>query len=336
MVRMKVSSLAAIALVLLAFVAGSALAAEKKVVELKFGCGATDTDPMMDGVNKFAELVKARTNGEVIVKIYNNNVLGNLVQMIESMKMGAQDLFMDQISWFQEMDGMNALRYFALPSGFKDHAQAKKFMNTKMGQDLLETLRTKHGIRTFAFNWNRPPRQVLSKRPFSDLQGLKGLKIRVPEQELWVGAWKAQGANPTPIAWTELYTALQQGIVEALEAPAALIYANKLQEQAKNLIYTNHSAALVTLTMNEKKFQTLTPAQQKILYAAAEESGEVNNVSYDAAEKTVADQYRKDGVTVIQLKDRDAFWKPQDAFVLEMEAKGRWPKGMKQLVDSLK
>jgi TRAP-type transport system periplasmic protein len=334
--KMRVATIWTIALVLLAFVASSAMAADKKVIELKFGCGATDTDPMMQGVWKFAELVKARTNGEVVVNIYCNMVLGTLVQQVEALKMGAQDFFMDQITWYQELDGMNALRYFALPSGFKDHAQAKKFMKSKMGQDLLETLRAKHGVRMLAFNWNRPPRQVLSKRPFTDLQGLKGLKIRVPEQELWVGAWKAQGANPTPIAWAELYTALQQGIVEALEAPAALIYSTKFQEQGKNLIYTNHSAALVTLSMNEKKFQTLTPAQQKILYACAEEAGEVNNSAYDTAEKSVADQFRKDGVTVLQLKDRDAFWKPQDDFILAMEAKGQWPKGMKQLVDSLK
>lgn len=230
---------------------------------------------------------------------------------------------------------MSGLRYFALPSGFSSHDQAKKFMKSKMGQDLVETLRVKHGIRLLAVNWNRPARQVLSKRPIRNLQDLKGLKIRVPEQELWVGAWKAQGANPTPIAWPELYTGLQQGIVEAMEAPAALTYANKMHEQAKYLTYTNHSLALVTLAINERKFQSLTPDQQKILVTAAEEAGEENNRANDLAEKEVADKYRKEGVTIIEIKDHAEFWKPQDAFVKEMENKGRWPKGMQQAVNAI-
>lgn len=334
--KLSASGLLAIVLLLPAFLCGNAMAQEKKVVELKLGNTAPDSDPMNRGVEKFAELVKTRTNGSVIVKTYFNGQLGNLVQQVESVKMGAQDIFNDQLTWFQEMDGMSGLRYFALPSGFSSHEQAQKFMKSKMGQDLVDTLRTRHGIRLLAVNWNRPARQVLSKRPIRSLEDLKGLKIRVPEQELWVGAWKAQGANPTPIAWPELYTGLQQGIVEALEAPAAVLYANKMHEQAKFLTYTNHSVALVTLAMNERRFQSLTPEQQKILLAAAEEGGEENNRVNAIAEKEVVDKFRKEGVTVIELKDHAAFWKPQDAFVLEMENKGKWPKGMMQEVNKIR
>lgn len=336
MIKLKLSNLVAVASLLLAFVAGGAQAQDKKVVELKLGNSSADSDPMNRGVEKFAELVKTRTNGAVVVKTYFNSQLGNLVQQVESVKMGAQDIFNDQLTWFQEMDGANGLRYFALPSGFSSHDQAKKFMKSKMGQDLVDTLRTRHGIRLLAVNWNRPARQVLSKRPIRSLQDLKGLKIRVPEQELWVGAWRAQGASPTPLAWAELYTGLQQGIVEALEAPAAALHVNKMHEQAKFLTYTNHSIALVTLAMNERKFQTLTPEQQKILIAAAEEAGEENNRLNEIAEKEVADKFRKDGVTVIELKDHADFWKPQGAFALEMEGKGRWPKGMIQEVNKFR
>jgi TRAP-type transport system periplasmic protein len=321
---------------LLLFAAGSATAAEKKAIDLTLGTTGVMDEPTTQGCQKFADLVKAKSNGAINIKVFPASQLGTTVQMVEAVKMGAQDFVVEQLTWFQEMDGMSALRYFALPAGFRNVDQAKKFMNSARGKELQETLRTKHNIRFLDATWDRPDRQVASKKPIYELKDLKGLKIRVPEQELWVGAWKAQGANPTPIAWPEVYTAVQQGVVDAMECPRSSIYNAKIHEQAKYLILTHHSLALISVAMNEKKFQSLTPDQQKILIAAAKEAGEYGNKLHKADDEGLDERFKKDGATVIEIKDLAAFWKPQEAFNLDQENKGKWPKGLMKEINSIK
>ena len=333
MPSMKMIPKVFVCMMFLVFVAFHATAAK---VELTLGTTGATEEPTTQGCQKFADLVKAKSNGDVTIKVFPAAQLGTTVQMVEAVRMGAQDMVMEQLTWFQEMDGMTALRYFALPSGFRNYDQAKKFMNSARGKELQETLLTKLDTLWLYYTWERPARHVASRKPVYELKDLKGLKIRVPEQELWVGAWKAQGANPTPIAWPEVYTAVQQGVVDAMECPRAAIYAAKIHEQAKNIILTYHSLALMAVAMNEKKFQSLTPDQQKVLLDAAREAGLFQNKVAAAEDNGINEKFKKDGATIIEIKDLEAFWKPQEAFILDQENKGKWPKGLMQEINSIK
>jgi TRAP-type transport system periplasmic protein len=333
MSRMKVLGNVFVCLMLLVLAASNATAAK---VELTLGTPGIAQEPTTLGCQKFADLANAKTNGDVTIKVFHSSQLGTTVQMVEAVRMGAQDIIVEQLTWYQEMDGMTALRYFALPAGFRSADQAKKFMNSARGKELAEILRTKHNMRWLDATWDRPDRHVISRRPIRELKDLKGLKIRVPEQELWVGAWKAQGTNPTPIAWPEVYTALQQGVVDAMECPRSSIYNGKMQEHAKYLTLTHHSLALVAVTMNEKKFQSLTPAQQKALMDAVKEAGLIQNKLHADDDEGMNEKFKKDGTTIIEIKDLAAFWKPQEAFILDQENKGKWPKGLQKEINSIK
>jgi TRAP-type transport system periplasmic protein len=332
MSRMKISGWVMVCLLLL-FVVGNATAAK---VELTLGTPGTPDEPTTQACVKFSDLAKTMSNGDINIKVYPSSQLGTTVQMVEAVRMGAQDFMVEQLTWYQEFEGMSALRYFALPAGFRSPDQAKKFMNSARGKELQETLRTKHNIRFLDATWDRPARQVASRKPIYKLEDLKGLKIRVPEQELWVGAWKAQGTNPTPIAWPEVYTSVQQGVVDAMECPRSSIYNAKIHEQAKYIILTHHSLALISVAMNEKKFQSLTSEQQKILYAAAQEAGIYGNKLHKADDEGLDAKFKKDGATVIEIKDLAAFWKPQAAFIQDQDNKGKWPKGLQKEIDSIK
>lgn len=255
---------------LAAFAAG---AQDKKPITLKLGHIQTEADLWHVGAVKFAELVDAKTKGEVKVRVFPNSTIGNDRDMAEGLQLGTVDfaLIAGVLGNFEP-----TIQLIEMPFLFNDEAHLRRVIYGPVGAKLMDNLLKSSNIRGLTF-WERGPRQLTTNKPINSLADVKGLKIRVPEIPPMVAAWKALGANPTPMAWGEVYTALQQNVIEAQENPMPFIYAAKIPEVQKFVALTKHKYEYVILAMSNKTYEKLSPAHQKAVREAAEESAKYEN-----------------------------------------------------------
>ena len=273
-------------------VAFSCFAADpvKKPIILKLGHIQSETDLWQLGAVKFAELVDAKTKGEVQVKIFPNSTIGNDRDMAEGLQIGSVDfaLIAGVLGNFEP-----SIQIMELPFLFKDEAHLRKIMYGPVGDLLLDKLLKSSDIRGLAF-WERGPRHLTTNKPVNSLSDIKGLKIRVPEIPPIIAAWKAMGTNPTPMAWGEVYTGLQQNVIEAQENPIPYIYAGKIYEVQKYIALTSHKYEYVLIAMSNKAWLKLTPEQQKaVKEAAAEATKYENKLVFDKSDDLFKDLQAK-------------------------------------------
>ncbi|MCR4424922.1 MAG: TRAP transporter substrate-binding protein [Firmicutes bacterium] len=274
---------------------------------------------------KFAELVEAKTNGEITVKIFPMNQLGSFFTQLQNLKQGLQEGHVNGLGF----PGHLVPEFFLFNTAFalRGFDENARVINGPAGQEIRAKLIKDHGIRLISVGgWRRGARQLLSKKPIRSVEDVKGLKIRVPETPSYIAAWEAVGASPTPVAFGEVYLALQQGVVDAMECPLDLIYAQKFYECAKYISLTSHLAELLALGVNEKFYQSLTPAQQRALEEAAAEAGAYNKEMVDKLQEEYMEKMKAAGVTFIEV-DKDAFWAKGQRAPYVLEEKGIWPKG---------
>lgn len=240
---------------------------------MKLGHIQNETDLWHLGALKFAELVDAKTKGEVQVKVFPNSTIGNDRDMAEGLQIGSVDfaLIAGVLGNFEP-----SIQIMELPYLFKDETHLRKVMYGPIGDQILDKLLKSSDIRGLTF-WERGPRQLTTNKPVNSLSDIKGLKIRVPEIPPIIAAWKAMGTNPTPMAWGEVYTGLQQNVIEAQENPIPFIHAGKIYEVQKYIAMTNHKYEYVLIAMSNKAWLKLNPQQQKAVKEAAAESTQYEN-----------------------------------------------------------
>lgn len=274
---------------------------------------------------KFAELVKQKTGGSVEVRVLPNSQLGDALTQIQSVKMGTIEAFLDGVGWYGQFIGDYYL--FATAFAMKDWNYCVKVMEGPVGQEIANKLLKQEGLKTINQTWYRLPRQLLARKPIRSVADVNGIKMRIPALTSYIQSWKALGASPTPIPFSEVYLALQQGVVDAMESPIDNIYTQKLHEVAKYLMLTYHQYEPGNLVMNAKFFNSLSNKEQKAVMEAADEAQAYNNKLTFANEKTVLDKFRNEGVTIIEV-DREEFVNKCKNVPLQLEEKGLWTKGL--------
>lgn len=283
-------------------VAVDAGSGEGEVTTLRLGHITNETDAWHLGAEKFAELVEEKTDGSVVVDIYASSTLGNDRDLIEGMQLGSVDfaLVAGVLSNFYEPYSILELPYL-----FENNEHLEKVLygevGTKLKQDLLDNAQ----IRGLEF-WVRGPRMLTANKEITSADQLKGLKIRVPEIPASIAAWEAMGATPTPMAFGEVYSSLQTGVIDAQENPLALIESNKLNEVQDYLMVTNHVYGYVQLTMSDLTYQKLTEEQQKAVEEAAKEATEFENELVYKQEEELMKKLKDAGMNVVE-PDVDSF-----------------------------
>ena len=226
-------------------------------LELKLGHIQTEQDFWHLGSLKFKEELEKRSNGEITLKIYPNSTLGGDRDLVEGMQMGTVDfgLVAGVLGNFEKSIGLLELPYL-----FDSQEEFNKVIHGPIGEEIA--------IRILNW-WDRGPRQTTSNKPINKLEDLKGLKIRLPEIPAMVNSWRAMGANPTPMAWSEVYTGLQQNVIEAQENPIPFIYGGRINEVQKYIAITDHKYEYVTIAMSEMRWKKLNDKQRQIIVEAA-------------------------------------------------------------------
>lgn len=240
--------------------------AEKKVV-IKMAHAASESNPGHKALEMFGEIVAKETNGRITTEIYPNAQLGSERELVEGVQLGNVNMcFVSSapVAAFQK-------EFFALdmPFLFKDRASVYRVLDGPVGQEMLKNME-KINIKGLGF-WENGFRNFSnSKRPVHNPADLEGIKLRTMENEIHLAAWKALGANPAPLAFGELFTALQQGTFDAQETPINLFYEMKYYEVQKYITKTAHLYSPFVIMMNLDLFNSFSPEDQKIILDAVE------------------------------------------------------------------
>ncbi len=293
---------------------------------LRMGMMEESHTPAGEAAAMFAELVEEYTNGDFPVEVYYGGALGETGDAIEDVMDGSIELWWGGISWYEEV--VDDFRIFSLNWAFDDNAHLERFLQSDRFQvEMLDELR-ELDLEMIGYHAFRNPRNVLSRVPIEDIDDFDGLLIRVPPQPLYRQSWAAVGTSPTELDYGEVYTALSQGVIEAMENPIESIYGQSFQEQATYLVETNHLLNPYSISVNLDLFEALSPEYQDAFRRAAEESGEWFSSIIDEEEAQIRQLFEDEyGVTFVEV-DTGVLAEKVLPVVGELEAEGQISDGL--------
>lgn len=300
---MKRRSLAQAALALTAGALLRPLAAQAQNIKLALGHGAAPGNPRHEAAVKFAEAVKAKSNGRIEVQVAPSAQLGDDAAMVTALRTGALDLSAN--SQGAVANAVPEYAAFGMPFLFSSPAQAFKLLDGPLGKELAQKSAAK-GLIVLGY-WDNGIRQMTnSKRPITRVEDMRGLKMRTPPDTVLVDIMQALGAEAQQIKFAELYVALQQGVVDGQENPLMNIHASKLYEVQKHLALTNHQFQITPFLISKRTWDRLSEADRKLVQdAAAEATTLQRRLAAEADEKLLADLKAK-GLQVTTV-DKAAF-----------------------------
>jgi tripartite ATP-independent transporter DctP family solute receptor len=253
---------------------------------------------------RYAQLVRERTQGRVAIQIHHSRQLGDERQVVEGLQLGTVHLTVTSTGplggFVPEMNVLD------LPFLFRDAAHAYKVLDGGVGRSLLNKFDA-IGIKGLAF-WENGFRHITtSKRAVDQPADLKGLKIRVMENRVHQTAFRQLGADATPMAWGEVFTSLQQGLLDAQENPIPIVSTFKLYEVQRYLSLTGHVYSPAPVLVSKKMWDRMPPAIQEIMLDSAMEVAKVQRQLNRDQEQKQLGELRAKGMTVIEHPDRAAF-----------------------------
>jgi tripartite ATP-independent transporter DctP family solute receptor len=247
-----------------------------------------------DSVNHYISyhakhLMEERSNGRLFANIYEASSLGGERETIEGMLSGTIDFFVTISAAFTPFAPRTGI--FDLPNAYPNLEVARKTLDSDFLQLLVPDYEAA-GFKMFGFS-DAGFRQTTSSKPLKKIEDFRGLKIRTMENPNHIAYWKALGANPTPMDFSEVYISLQQGTIDAQENPYDLIVANKLYEPQKYIIETNHVIHGLTMMMSKLKYDALPDDLKEIVEKSAKEAlaygRHVADVRIESRKKIVTD-----------------------------------------------
>lgn len=241
-------------------------------VELRFGNGAAIGAAGDLWGEQFCKLVEEKTNGKLTVSYFPNMQLGNDSEMVQQMLAGDIDIVAQQTAPTTEF--VPEVAVFDLPMAFAkyDAATIDKVLNDSPFNALINEAYGKAGLINLGFLQGATFREMTSNKEIRTFEDFKGLKIRTMNNKNHMAFWEALGANPTPLAFSELYISLQQGVVDAQENANDTNVNSKFNEVQKYLVNTHHILYLNQFLMNKNKFDSLDPAYQEAIKEAVSEA----------------------------------------------------------------
>ncbi len=284
-----------IALMLLAMLAAGGAA--QAATTLRLG----HTDPP-EGLRQkasllFADKVKEYTQGRYTVDVHHSSTLGDDPKLLEQVKLGAIDFAVTGVGIYSNQ--VPELGLLALPYLVESYEQGWQLFDTSPWvKEWFAKLQEKN-IRYLAM-WEAGFRQVTAKKPVRTPEDVKGMKMRISKNQMYVWIWSTLGANPTAMALGETYISLQQGVVDAQENPIPTIHVHKFYEVAKYISLTNHIYAPIPLSITEKRWQAFSPADREAVQRAALEASAWHRKAVVNEDDKMLEEMKAKGATVIQ------------------------------------
>ena len=269
---------------------------------IKFGIGLNEDHPTGVSINKFKELVEQKSGGKIKVNNYFSATLGDDIKMTEALQGGLQEITLPSTSPL--VGTVKEFGIFDFPFIFNNEKEADAILDGPVGQKVLEKL-PEHGLVGLGY-WENGFRNLTnSKHPVATMDDFKGLKIRTMQNNVHLEAFKTLGANPTPMAFSEVFTALESKAVDGQENPLATIKSNKFNEVQEYLSLTKHVYTPFVFLVSKIFWDQLSPEEQKIISESAVEAGKFQReLTRQSNEKDLED-LKQAGMKVNDVSDEE-------------------------------
>ena len=291
-------------------------AAQAQAVNLTLGHGTAIDNPRHTASLKFAEVAKAKSNGRIEVTVAPASQLGDDAAMVTALRTGALD--MSANSQGAVANAVPEYAAFGMPFLFSSQAQAWKVMDGPAGKELAQKSAEK-GLVVLGY-WDNGIRHMSNnKRPLLKPEDLKGLKMRTPPDSVTVDIMQSVGAEAQQIKFSELYVALQQGVVDGQENPLVNVQAGKLYEVQKFISLTGHKYEMTPFLIGKRSWDKLSAADKKIVQEAALEATTLQRKLAQEADDKMFDEIKAKGVRIDKV-DQAPFEKATAPVVAKWEA----------------
>lgn len=279
--------------------AASAAAEDWPSLNLKFGHPYNEAHPLARGAQKFADTIKKKTSGKINIAVFPNSTIGSSRALVESMQIGVVDFALvpttNVATFYKPLD------IYYLPFLFRDSAHAYAVSDGPIGKGMFEDMRQKTGIRTIAMYESGFRTITTRDKKISMPDDMKGVKFRVVNNPLNVDTFKALGANPTPMALSEVFTGLQQGTIDGQDNPVGNVKAFGFDKVQKFITLSNHQWAGIMFLANDKMWSGQPEAVQKLFAEIALETQTWERETLNAEEAKYLADMEKEGMTVTRL-----------------------------------
>ena len=242
-----------------------------------------------------AEEIKKRTNGKFDIQVFPASSLGKETDINQGMTLGTVDMIISGPSFAARSYPRIGIAYY--PFIFRDADHLLAYSKSPVFKEMIDGYREKTGIQILAYTYYGA-RHTTAQKPFTDCAGMKGIKIRVPDVPTYMATPKACGANPTPIAFAEVYLALQNGTVEAQENPLTTIEAKKFYEVQKHIMLTGHIVDGLTTQVAPHVWNKLSDADKKVFTDVALEAAQRATNQIKKREAELVEEFKKKGLGV--------------------------------------
>ncbi|TKW66943.1 MAG: TRAP transporter substrate-binding protein [Paracoccus denitrificans] len=246
---------------------------------------------------RFADGVAEASGGEIEVQLSLSGSTGSPRETLEALTIGTNDIVMTVIASLNTYDEIAAIESY--PYLFRDPAHFDAVFGGPVGEELYAEITDRTGFRLIGAGM-RGPREMASKTEINSVEDLAGLKIRVPNIDIFAATWGALGASPTPMSSNEVYSGLQSGIIDAVENPLSAHLRSKYYEAAEYVIMTDHVYGAYTFIFDDARFSSLSEDEQRIILEEGREALAWGSEQERAQDETDRQQLESFGVTVIE------------------------------------
>ncbi len=282
----------------------AAQAQTKAVIKLGWTTSDGAQDPYAVGARAFKTSVERDSRGTVEVQLFPNRALGDERQMLEGMRFGTVDAGIITNAVVAQLEPTFSIN--DLPFLFSSESQAHKLLDGPVGTELAAKLASK-GITVLGYMEGGFRNMINNKRPVSTPADVKGVKYRVMQNPVYIDMFNSLGGSAVPMAWGETFTAVQQGTIDGLEIPLAVIDANKYYEVTKYLSLTNHTYSVIELVISKRALDKLSPEQRSAVMSAAKTATAIQRqVALADAQKTLG-TLEKNGMKINRISDTASF-----------------------------
>ena len=244
------------------------------VYNITIGGTVPDDHPISQGLFKFKEVAEELSGGRFKVEVYDNNTIGASRELVEGVQ--ANEIQMAECSQSVYASFTDELISVGLPFLFKNRQAGYAFFDSEVGDQIADVIAEQTGVRIVGYFENGIRQLTNSKRPVTSPDDMKGLKIRVMESPLYIEMFTEMGANPSPMAFSELYTALQQGTVDGQDNPWTIVSTNAFYEVQAYATDLSHTFDITCFAINDEFYQSLPDDLREVVDKAADAAVETN------------------------------------------------------------
>lgn len=274
-------------------VAAFGFGGEKKIT-IRFSNSQSPEEPVSVEIEAFAQRVREKSGGSIDIKVFHNGVLGDDNEALEMCARGSNIMtYVDPAALCYYVPDYSIMHG---PYLFDDPSEIAALAYSDWGQEMADACAEK-GIKVLENCASYfGTRHTITRRPFTNTEDIRGIKMRVPSVPMWIETVSAMGASPTTVSFSEVYSALSQGVADAMENPLTGIFAGRFYEVCKYVALTGHFIAPGGLEMSNQVFESLSPNQQNILVEEAREFARSSTRALLEAEKDIRATMEKAGV----------------------------------------